>query len=102
MWMEKGDPSAIRDFLQRHDGSYVAEKLRADWIRWLGKRGMRGAEIDVELPETDRPRTRCHLLSASRRGSPLVTKAACSNEAREAVADHAGAAGSRAARCSKR
>lgn len=35
MWMEKGDPSTIRDFLQRNDGSYVAEKLRADWIRWL-------------------------------------------------------------------
>ena len=49
MWMEKGDPSAIRDFLQRHDGSYVAEKLRADWIRWLGKRAA-WSEVDAEFP----------------------------------------------------
>ena len=40
MWIDKGDPSGMRDFLQRYDGSYVAEKLRADWVRWLGKRAM--------------------------------------------------------------
>ena len=49
MWMEKGDPSTIRDFLQRNDGSYVAEKLRADWIRWLGKRAG-WSEVDAEFP----------------------------------------------------
>jgi soluble lytic murein transglycosylase len=57
MWMEKGDPTAIRDFLQRHDGSYVAEKLRADWIRWQGKRSGWN-EVDAEFgkllaPEPD-------------------------------------------------
>lgn len=49
MWMEKGDPSTIRDFLQRNDGSYVAEKLRADWVRWLGKRAG-WSEVDAEFP----------------------------------------------------
>ena len=38
MWMDQGDFAAIRDFLERNDKTYVAEKLRADWIRWLGKR----------------------------------------------------------------
>lgn len=38
MFMGDGDSAAMQDFFQRHEGSYVAEKLRADWIRWLGKR----------------------------------------------------------------
>jgi soluble lytic murein transglycosylase len=50
MWMDKGDPSNLRDFLQRNDGSYVAEKLRADWIRLLGRRSTWN-EIDAEFPK---------------------------------------------------
>lgn len=38
MWMDQGDANSMRAFLERNDKSYVAEKLRADWIRWLGKR----------------------------------------------------------------
>lgn len=49
MWMDQGDASAIRAFLDRQEGSYVAEKLRADWIRWLGKRSTWN-EIDAEYP----------------------------------------------------
>ena len=49
LWMDQGDFAAIRDFLQRHDRSYVAEKLRADWIRWLGKRQL-WSEIETEYP----------------------------------------------------
>ncbi|MFZ2971877.1 MAG: transglycosylase SLT domain-containing protein [Ferribacterium limneticum] len=50
MWMEQGDPNNLRDFLQRNEGSYVAEKLRADWIRWLGKR-LTWNEVDAEFPK---------------------------------------------------
>ncbi len=50
MDMDKGDPDDLRDFLQRNDGSYVAEKLRADWIRWLGKRSTWN-EVDAEFPK---------------------------------------------------
>jgi soluble lytic murein transglycosylase len=50
MWMDKGDPNNIRDFLQRNDGSYVAEKLRADWIRWFGKRASWN-DVDAEFPK---------------------------------------------------
>ena len=57
MWMDRGDSAGLRDFLQRHDGSYVAEKLRADWIRWLAKRSTWN-EVDAEFakmlaPEPD-------------------------------------------------
>jgi soluble lytic murein transglycosylase len=38
MFMEQGNSASLRAFLERHDKSYVAEKLRADWIRWLAKR----------------------------------------------------------------
>lgn len=50
MWMDKGDPANLRDFLQRNEGSYVAEKLRADWIRLLGKRSAWN-EVDAEFPK---------------------------------------------------
>src|SRR5574343_580915 len=50
MWMDKGDSAGLRDFLLRHDSSYVAEKLRADWIRWLAKRSTWN-EVDAEFPK---------------------------------------------------
>jgi soluble lytic murein transglycosylase len=36
-------------FFERYGKSYVAEKLRADWIRWLGKRFVWN-EVDAEYP----------------------------------------------------
>ena len=50
MWMDKGDPSNLRDFLQRNEGSYVAEKLRADWVRFLGKRSTWN-DVETEFPK---------------------------------------------------
>jgi soluble lytic murein transglycosylase len=38
MSMEQGDGAALQDFFARNEGTYVVEKLRADWIRSLGKR----------------------------------------------------------------
>ncbi|PKO82858.1 MAG: lytic transglycosylase, partial [Betaproteobacteria bacterium HGW-Betaproteobacteria-11] len=35
--------SGIGAFLAANEGSYLAEKLRGDWLRWLGKRGDREA-----------------------------------------------------------
>jgi soluble lytic murein transglycosylase len=54
MNMEQGDSAALRSFFERYEKSYVAEKLRADWIRWLGKRGM-WTEVDVEFPKLIAP-----------------------------------------------
>ncbi len=65
MWMDKGEPDGIRDFLQRNEGSYVAEKLRADWIRWLGKRAL-WREVDAEYPKllAPEPDVTCYSLQA--------------------------------------
>ena len=65
MWMDKGDPDGIRAFLQRNEGSYVAEKLRADWIRWLGKRAL-WSEVDAEYPKllAPEPDVTCYSLQA--------------------------------------
>lgn len=57
MWMDQGDFANIREFLERNDQTYVAEKLRADWIRWLGKRSTWN-EVETEYarllaPEPD-------------------------------------------------
>lgn len=37
LFLPSTDTSTIRAFLARHDGSLVADKLRADWLRLLGK-----------------------------------------------------------------
>ncbi len=65
MNMDQGDSSAIRSFLERNERSYVAEKLRADWIRWLGKRGI-WDEIDVEYPKllAPEPDVSCYFQQA--------------------------------------
>jgi soluble lytic murein transglycosylase len=54
LWIDQGDSAAMRDFLERNQKSYVAEKLRADWIRWLGKRSVWN-EIDAEFPKMIAP-----------------------------------------------
>jgi len=54
MYFDQGDFAGIRDFLERYDKSYVAERLRADWIRWLGKRST-WSEIDSEFPRLIAP-----------------------------------------------
>lgn len=37
--LDDGDAGGVPDFLNRHAGSYLAEKLRGDWLRMLGKAG---------------------------------------------------------------
>jgi soluble lytic murein transglycosylase len=54
MAMDQGDSAALRAFLARNEGAYVAERLRADWIRWLGKRGQ-WSEINTEFPKLVAP-----------------------------------------------
>ena len=36
---EERSAEEIRDFLTRRDGSYIAERLRADWLKVLAKKG---------------------------------------------------------------
>ncbi len=37
--LDDGDASGVPDYLNRHAGAYLAEKLRSDWLRVLGKAG---------------------------------------------------------------
>ncbi|NJD35774.1 MAG: lytic transglycosylase domain-containing protein [Betaproteobacteria bacterium] len=37
MRLDDSDASGVADYLNRHAGSYLAEKLRGDWLRVLGK-----------------------------------------------------------------
>mgnify|MGYP001212115804 FL=1 len=65
MQLETSDAETIQAFLQRHERSYVAEKLRGDWIRVLAK-NKRWSEIGSEYgrlltPEQD---TQCIDLQA--------------------------------------
>jgi soluble lytic murein transglycosylase len=39
MRLETAAPGEVSDFLKRHDGAYVADLLRRDWLRLLGRRG---------------------------------------------------------------
>jgi soluble lytic murein transglycosylase len=63
MGMDQGDYEGIRAFLRRQDGTYVAEKLRADWVRWLGKRGL-WSEVGNEYPKLVAPEAdvNCYAL----------------------------------------
>jgi soluble lytic murein transglycosylase len=63
--LEDGDSEGVADFLERERGSYLAEKLRADWLRLLGKRReweAFGKELPgLIMPETD---VACYALQA--------------------------------------
>ena len=63
--LEDGDSEGVRAFLDREKGSYLAEKLRGDWLRYLGKRGeweTFGKELPLLLqPEQD---VTCYGLQA--------------------------------------
>ncbi len=37
--LDEGDASGVQDYLARYQGSYLAEKLRGDWLRVLGQKG---------------------------------------------------------------
>jgi soluble lytic murein transglycosylase len=39
MRLESAAPGEISEFLNRHEGAYVAEMLRRDWLKSLGRRG---------------------------------------------------------------
>lgn len=57
------DTATIRAFLKRHDGSSVADRLRADWLQLLGKR-QQWAMFAEEYPKLITPEEslRCYAL----------------------------------------
>ncbi len=55
--LDDGDDSGIADYLARHPNAYLAEKLRADWLRVLGKKadwaGFRRELPALVLPDAE-------------------------------------------------
>ena len=48
------DAATVRGFLARHDKTYIAEKLRGDWLKQLGKK-LQWREFDAEYPLLAQP-----------------------------------------------
>lgn len=63
--LEEDDDQGVREFLEREKGFYVAEKLRGEWLRWLGRR-KDWATFRQELPPLVRPdqEITCYALQA--------------------------------------
>ncbi|WP_153111131.1 lytic transglycosylase domain-containing protein [Propionivibrio limicola] len=61
------DPAAIRDFLARNESTYIAEKMRGDWLKQLGKQ-QEWATFDAEYPALVQPdkELSCYALQSRR------------------------------------
>jgi len=64
--LDDGDASGVADYLGRYEGAYLAEKLRGDWLRVLGKKGD-WESFQRELPALLMPdaEVRCYAAQAS-------------------------------------
>lgn len=54
MNLEQAEDAETQNFLQRHEGSYVAERLRTDWMRVLLRKG-RLSDIETEYAKLAAP-----------------------------------------------
>lgn len=63
--LEDNQADGVPDFLAREAGSYIAEKLRGDWLRWLGKQGAWDT-FQQEYPKLTQPDNElaCYALQA--------------------------------------
>ena len=66
------DPATIKSFLARHDKTSIAEKLRGDWLRQLG-RNQQWREFDAEYPALVQPdqELSCYALQSRRASGDL-------------------------------
>jgi soluble lytic murein transglycosylase len=65
--LKDADPTSIRAFLSRNEKTYVAEKLRSDWLKQLGKK-QQWTEFDTEYPLLGQPDQElvCYALQSRR------------------------------------
>ncbi len=61
--LDDNNSEGVADFLQRQNGSYLAEKLRGDWLKWLGKR-QKWEDFEREATALVQPDTElsCYVL----------------------------------------
>jgi soluble lytic murein transglycosylase len=72
MRLDAGLMDEVPGFMQRYPGSYLADRLRGDWVRVLGERGdWEGVRREaLGLIEIDRPQ-RCHIARATANDVPM-------------------------------
>jgi soluble lytic murein transglycosylase len=65
--LKDADASTVNAFLARHENSHVAEKMRADWLRQLGKK-QQWANFDAEYARLAQPDQElvCYSLQSRR------------------------------------
>lgn len=66
MNLEQVDPATLRSFLERYDGSYVAEKLRGDWLRMLARKAL-WVGFEAEYPKLISPEQEVTCLNLQAR-----------------------------------
>jgi len=71
--LDDGDPGGVPDFLSRQAGSYLAEKLRGDWLRLLGKQGD-WEGFRRELPALALPDAEINCYAAQAAGSAEMVR----------------------------
>lgn len=66
--LDDGSDAGVADFVERHAGSYLAEKMRADWLKWLVRTEAweEAGRQFARLQRTD-PESVCHGLDARQR-----------------------------------
>ena len=72
MKLEELPAAQVRDFLVRRQGTYIADQMRRDWLRQLGKRNeWETFESEYSALAGDEPELACYALQARwRRGDP--------------------------------
>jgi soluble lytic murein transglycosylase len=65
--LKDSDPATVGAFLTRHENTYVAEKLRLDWLRQLGRK-QQWTLFDAEYPRLAQPdqEMACYALQSRR------------------------------------
>ena len=61
--LHRASVTEVRDFLQAHDGSYLAERLRRQWLLKLAERAAWDDYLSDYRPQID-PALRCYQLTA--------------------------------------
>ena len=71
--LDDGDASGVQDYLSRYPGAYLAEKLRGDWLRVLGRKGDWQA-FQSELPALVAPDTEVNCYAAQAARTPEMVR----------------------------
>ncbi|MBI5108845.1 MAG: lytic transglycosylase domain-containing protein [Rhodocyclales bacterium] len=95
--LDDGDTDGVADYLARHPGAYLAEKLRGDWLRGLGKKAD-WESFRRELPALALPDAEINCYAAQATGTtemvrPLWTGGQDLPQACEQLVDQLVAAG---------